>query len=110
MVDAAFSKQAQRSLIQDVATKLEAECYLIDCVASEEVIRERLGQRMRTPGTISDGRLAIFPQFQRQYEPVQVSGPELDNMIYIRLDTTQPVEPCVQYALAEIQAGRSAHD
>jgi aminoglycoside phosphotransferase family enzyme/predicted kinase len=108
VVDAAFSKQAQRTLIQRVAAEIGAECYLLDCVAPEAVIRERLEQRMRTPGSISDGRWRIFRQFQRQYEPVQASGPELNDMDYIRLDTTQPVERCVQQALAEIQAGRSA--
>jgi predicted kinase len=110
VVDAAFSKQAQRTLIQRVAAEIGAECYLLDCVAPEAVIRERLEQRVRTPGSISDGRWRIFRQFQRQYEPVQASGPELNDMDYIRLDTTQPVERCVQQALAEIQAGRSAAD
>ncbi|MCH9662985.1 MAG: AAA family ATPase, partial [Gammaproteobacteria bacterium] len=71
MLDAAFSKRAQRALMQDVATDVGAECYLLDCVATEAVIRDRLEQRMRTPGSISDGRWAIFPQFQRQYEPVE---------------------------------------
>jgi len=79
-------------------------------VAPEAVIRQRLEQRVRTPGSISDGRWRIFRQFQRQYEPVEASGPELNNMGYIRLDTTQPVERCVQQALGEIQAGRSAAD
>ncbi len=110
VVDAAFSKRAQRALIQGVAAAVGAECYLLDCVAPEAVIRERLEQRMRMPGSISDGRWAIFPQFKREYEPVQASGPDLNNMGYIRLDTTQPVERCIQQALAEIQEGRSADD
>jgi len=65
VVDAAFSKQAQRTLSQRVAAEIGAECYLLDCVAPEAVIRERLEQRVRTPGSISDGRWRIFRQFQR---------------------------------------------
>ncbi len=110
VVDAAFSKQTQRTQIQHLAAEMGAECYLIDCVAPEAVIRERLEKRMHTPGSISDGRLAIFPQFLRQYEPIQAGGSELDNTAYIRLDTTQPVEHGVRHALAEIQEGRAAHD
>ncbi len=72
VVDAAFSKWAQRRLIQGVAAETGVECYLIDCVAPEAVIRERLEQRMRTPGGISDGRWDIFPQFQQQYESIDL--------------------------------------
>ncbi len=109
VVDAAFSKQAQRTSIQRVGTATGAECYLVDCVAPDDVIRERLTQRMRTPGSVSDGRWAIFPQFKQQYEPVDVATLEAPTR-YIRLDTTQPVERSVQQALAEIQKERSAYD
>ncbi|WP_179131025.1 bifunctional aminoglycoside phosphotransferase/ATP-binding protein [Candidatus Entotheonella palauensis] len=112
VVDATFSKQAQRTLIQSVGTDAGADCYLIDCVAPEAVIRERLEKRMSVPGSVSDGRWAIFPQFKQQYEPVNVET--LDGGLmptsYIRLDTTQPVERSVQQALGEIQKGRSAYD
>ncbi len=110
VVDAAFSKRAQRGLIQRVAAEAGADCYLLDCVAPEAVIRERLEQRARTPGSISDGRWAIFPEFQRQYEPVNTSGQARDGTLYIRLDTTQSVAQCVQHALAGIQEGRSTYD
>jgi hypothetical protein len=110
VVDAAFSKRAQCTRIQDLAADMGAECYLIDCVAPETVIRERLEQRVRTPGSVSDGRWAIFPEFLRQYEPVQAGGSELGNAAYIRLDTTQPVEHGVLHALAKIQEGRAAYD
>ncbi len=110
MVDAAFPKQVQRALVQAAATEVGADCYLLECQASEVVIRARLEQRMRTPGTISDGRWALFPQMQQQYEPVQASGQERDNTCYIRLDATQAVEHCVQHALAAIQEGRCAYE
>jgi hypothetical protein len=112
VVDAAFSKQAQRTRIQDVAAAVGAECHVLDCVAPEAVIRQRLAQRMRTPGSVSDGRLEILAQFQRQYEPVEASAskPGTTGYMYIRLDTTRPAEHCVQQALADIQEGRSTYD
>jgi aminoglycoside phosphotransferase family enzyme/predicted kinase len=110
VVDAAFSKRAQRARIQRVAAAVGAECYVMDCVAPEAVIRERLEQRSRRTGSVSDGRWAIFHQFRQQYEPVQADEHESGAMGYIRLDATQPVERCVQLALADMQAGRSAYE
>jgi predicted kinase len=106
MVDAAFPKQAQRELLQAVAVEVGAECHLIECLVPETVIRERLEQRVRQPGTISDGRWAIFPQFQQNYEPVQ----EMKGACHIRLDATQPIESCIEQALAAIQKGRAEYD
>lgn len=106
MVDAAFPTQAQRELIRAVAVEAGAECNVIECLAPETVIRERLEQRVRRPGTISDGRWAIFPQFQQNYEPVQA----MEGSCHIRLDVTQPIEPCIEQALAAIQKGRAEYD
>ena len=110
LLDAAFSKRAQRARMQGVAAELGAECYVLDCVAPEAVIHERLAQRLRTPGHVSDGRGEIFEQFKQQYEPVEIAAPEPGAAGSIRLDTTQATGRCVQQALAEIQKGRSAHD
>jgi predicted kinase len=106
MVDAAFSKQAQREVIQAVAVEVGAECYVLECLAPETVIRERLDHRGRQPGAVSDGRWAIFPQFQQNYEPVQ----EIEGACHIRLDAAQPIEPCIAQALAAIQEGRAEYD
>lgn len=102
IIDAAFSKQADRQRMAMMAREAGADCLVLDCVAAEEVIRARLQQRQHTPGTISDGRWDIFAQFQQDYEPVTDS----EATRHIRLDTTQPVEDCVQQALIAIWAGR----
>ena len=102
--------QAQRDQFQAVAAAAGAEVFLIDCVAPEAVIRERLEQRMRTPGSISDGRVDILPAFQKQYEPVQTTGCKSGNLYYLRVDTTQPAERCVQQALAAIQERKATDD
>jgi aminoglycoside phosphotransferase family enzyme/predicted kinase len=106
VIDAACSKQAQRQCFKAIADATGAECYVLECSASEAVIRQRLAARLRTPGSVSDGRLAILPQFQHDYEPVTAS----EALSQIRLDTAQPVEQSVQEALAAIQEGRSLYD
>lgn len=106
LIDAACSKQTQRQGFEAVAHETGAECYVLECYAPEAVIRQRLAARMQTPGGVSDGRLAILPQFQQDYEPVTAS----ESVVHIRLDTAHPVEQCVQDALVALQEGRSAHD
>ena len=106
VIDAACSKQTQRQRFQAVAQETGAECYVLECYASEAVIHQRLAARMQTPGSISDGRVEILPQFQQDYEPVTAS----EALFHIRLDTAPPVEQCVQDALAALQEGRFAYD
>jgi aminoglycoside phosphotransferase family enzyme/predicted kinase len=106
IVDAAFPKQAQRAQFQALAQAAGADCYLLECLVPEEVLRARLEQRTQTPGGISDGRLEILPQFKQRYEPVRKIG----KMDPIRLDTAQPIVKCVQHALAAIEEGRAAFD
>jgi aminoglycoside phosphotransferase family enzyme/predicted kinase len=106
IVDAAFSKQAQRLQFHDLAQAAGADCYLLECLVPEETLRARLQRRMQTPGVISDGRLEILPQFKQSYEPVQNIG----KMAHIRLDATQPIAQCVQHALSTIQEARTAFD
>jgi aminoglycoside phosphotransferase family enzyme/predicted kinase len=103
ILDASFARQAERQRLATLAHEACADFFVIECVAPEAVLRERLEQRTRVPGTISDGRSDILPQFQRQYEPVQAG----EYAHHVRLDTTQPSECCVQQALAAVQEGRS---
>ena len=102
VLDAAFSKQAERQRMATLADEVGADLFLLECLAPEDVIRHRLETRVRAPESISDGRWEIFPQFQRDYESVQ----EIEPACHIRLDTTQCIELCVQQPLAAIQEGR----
>jgi predicted kinase len=102
MLDASFSLKAERRRMATLARDLGADFIILECQTSEEVIRQRLEARLRTPGVISEGRWDIFPHFQCHYEPVQ----EIEQACHIRLDTTQSIEVCVQQALVGIQERR----
>lgn len=102
ILDAAFPNADQRQCMALLARKAKADFYILDCYAPEEIIRDRLAKRMQSPTSISDGRLEIFSEFQRAYEPVQ----RTESACHIRLDTAQSVTRCVQQALAAIQARR----
>lgn len=103
ILDAAFPRQAQRQYMATLARDLGADCTILACHAPAAIIRERLAQRMQTPGSVSDGRWELFAQFQRDYEPVQ----DIASARSIRLDTTRSAACSVQQALAAIQEGRA---
>jgi predicted kinase len=103
LLDASFAHQAERQRMATLAQEAGADFFVLDCHAPEAVLRQRLEQREHAPGTISDGRRDILPQFLHDYEPVQPSEPGY----HVRLDTTQSAVCCVQQALAAIQEGKS---
>jgi aminoglycoside phosphotransferase family enzyme/predicted kinase len=102
ILDASFSQQTDRQRMATLAHQAGADFVVVECMAPEAVLRERLEQRARDAATISDGRLDILAQFQRHYESVQAS----ESAHHVRLDTAQPRGRCIQQALAAVQEER----
>jgi hypothetical protein len=102
ILDAAFSRHEDRHRIATLAQARGADFFVVECWAPVPVLQERLGQRAQATNVISDGRLDIFAEFQRHYEPVQAS----EGTHHVRLDTQQPLEVCVRQALAALQEER----
>jgi hypothetical protein len=98
-LDATFAKRVERQRIAALAQEVGARVCLIECLAPESVIRERLRQRAQAPDVISDAREDILAPSRQAYEPVQ--APE--STCHVALDTTQCLEHCVRQALATIQ-------
>ena len=70
IIDASFRSPTMRLAAQAVAKQRGAPFYLIECRAPAEVCKSRLRERESRPGTVSDGRLAIFDDFAREWQPV----------------------------------------
>jgi aminoglycoside phosphotransferase family enzyme/predicted kinase len=102
LLDAAFSKRAERQQMVTLAQEVGADCCLLECLAPAEVLRARLRQREHASTSISDAREDILAPFQRDYEPVQPD----EGMCHIPLETTQPIAQCVLQALAALDAQR----
>ncbi|GIX47209.1 MAG: kinase [Candidatus Tectimicrobiota bacterium] len=102
ILDASFAKRAERQRCQALAARLGAECFVLECLAPPEVIRQRLAARQHQP-SVSDGRWELFAAFQRDYEPVT----EFDPAHHLRIATTGDAERSLYEALAAIHAGRS---
>ncbi|MDD5127167.1 MAG: AAA family ATPase [Dehalococcoidales bacterium] len=87
ILDASFIKSAERRTARDLATEIDADFFIVECVLSETAIKERLAQRRRK-SSISDGRLEILAPQQERFEPVQEVPPEHHS----KIDTSLPPE------------------
>jgi uncharacterized protein len=102
IIDASFAKRAERQRMAALAQEMKARCCVLECWAPEAALRARLRERERSSASISDAREEILSPFQRDYEPMQTD----EGTCWVRLDTTESVEACVQQALAAIQEQR----
>ncbi|MGE3540358.1 MAG: AAA family ATPase [Candidatus Tectimicrobiota bacterium] len=100
VLDASFARRAERQRLAELARDLGAACAVLECVVPEAVLRQRLEQRSRQSGAVSDGRVEILSQFRAAYEPLQAD----EALKHLRLDMTQDLRTCVQDVLARVTA------
>lgn len=82
VVDASFRSRAHRARLAHLATERGVPMLLVECRVDEETCRHRLERRARR-AHISDGRLAIFDDFVKRFEPFE----ELPASQHLVLDT-----------------------
>ncbi len=75
IVDASFRSPKMRLAAQAVSKEHGAPFYFIECRAPADVCKARLAEREKLPGTVSDGRIAIFDDFVKEWQPVTELSP-----------------------------------
>ncbi len=88
ILDATYSKEKNRKKLVNQLNELDASFYFIEAQAPDELITERLKERERTEGVISDARLEDFEKIDQKYQPPE----ELSSKNFIEIDTSQSVE------------------
>jgi uncharacterized protein len=73
ILDASFSRHQERADAQTIANRTGTRFRILCCSAPDEVIKQRLADRLSKPGEPSDGRLEIFPEHKARFEPIQNS-------------------------------------
>jgi aminoglycoside phosphotransferase family enzyme/predicted kinase len=91
ILDASFRARAHRDEARRLARESGVPFVFVECRAPEEVCRERLREREKKR-TVSDGRLEVFGDFARSWEPVD----ELDPSEHAVVDTSQPLAASVK--------------
>jgi uncharacterized protein len=85
VLDASFRTQAVRDDARRMARDYGVPFYFVECRAEAEECRKRLSRRAQEGG-VSDGRLEIFDQFVKSWEPVT----EVPLEEHVVVDTTRP--------------------
>jgi len=96
ILDASFIKSEHRQKAKKLAEEVKADFFIIECTLAEEIVRQRLTERLQQ-GTVSDGRWEIFEEQKRQFEAVT----EVLEANYAIIDTSRPVSETVRQVMAE---------
>ena len=94
ILDASFIKAEERLKARQLAKKMGADFFIIECTLDEESIKKRLAQRLEV-GSASDGRWEIYQPQKKQFQPV-VEVPPQNHVI---IDTAKPVEENIRQVL-----------
>jgi aminoglycoside phosphotransferase family enzyme/predicted kinase len=97
ILDASFRSIQHRDAAQKLAKELGVPFAFVECRPSDDVCRERLRERDRDRG-VSDGRLEIFDDFLRRWEPVT----ELPTTVHVVVDTGVPIEKTMETLRARL--------
>ncbi|HET9929551.1 MAG TPA: AAA family ATPase [Polyangiaceae bacterium] len=74
ILDASFRSRSERLAVRELAQRVGAAFVLVECRASREVCLARL-QKRAEGRSVSDGRIEIFDDFARSFDPIEELGP-----------------------------------
>ncbi len=80
--DAKFGRSADRQIVEQKAISLGAECRLIECRLSPEMVRQRLILRAEKKDGLSDANWQIYRQQISDFEPFFIG-----DKVHLQIDT-----------------------
>jgi len=98
VVDATFRKKGDRARFGRISARYGAQFYIVQTFCPENTIKQRLDERSRNPGELSDGRWELFNQQKEEFES---PGKEEGKLICI--DTTRPIYDNIDYILQDME-------
>ncbi len=79
VLDATFSRIADRENVQRIAHSVGAECRMVECRLSLETVRQRLRLRAEKKDGLSDANWEIYQNQRANFEPIKMS--EADHLV-----------------------------
>lgn len=70
IADATFLQRRHRLWFSDLAQSLGAQCWLLDCTAPDQVLRDRIRRRAETRDDASDADQAVLEHQLSHFDPV----------------------------------------
>lgn len=96
ILDATFQKSRYRQEAMELAKKLGAEFHIIECTASDDIVRQRLDKRAKQERVASDGTWEIYEKQKKGYEEIKESH------ITINISTKIDIDKIKNMALEKI--------
>jgi predicted kinase len=84
ILDGSYKRAGERDRVRQLAREQDARVIFVYCECPPAVARERLGIRLTDPEAISDGRVELFEDQARDFDPFTPEDRPL-----LRLDTTR---------------------
>ena len=84
ILDGSYKRSAERARVRQLGQNQGARVVFVYCECPPEVARERLGIRLTDPEAISDGRVELFEDQARDFDPFTPEDRPL-----LRLDTNR---------------------
>ncbi|MSQ61599.1 MAG: hypothetical protein EXR43_03340 [Dehalococcoidia bacterium] len=100
VLDAVFGRRTDRERSRRLARKYGARPLLVECVAPDDVLRQRLWEREREEGEPSDATLAIAERLRARYQPVDAAA----EAPMVRVDTARPLAEVMEIVLKEAKS------
>ena len=99
IIDASYKRRDERLRAAEVAKRWNAGLFVVECVAPEEVVKERLDARQAARTDPSDGRWELYIAQKADFERVT----EIPAEMHLVVDTARPPEECLEEALWKIK-------
>jgi hypothetical protein len=95
IIDGTFYKKELRDRIYKLANRSGRPLRVIECVCSEEVIRQRMKRRVRKRNLPTDADYSVYQKIKREFEPI-----ERDHIV---VDTSKPIREGVDFVLSRLK-------
>lgn len=105
ILDGSYKRSAERARVRRLGQNQGARVVFVYCECPPEVARERLGIRLTDPEAISDGRVELFADQARDFDPFTPEDRPL-----LRLDTTRDPQVVLEELLSFVRCFQNAGD
>ena len=105
ILDGSYKRAAERARVRRLERDQGARVLFVYCECPPEVARERLGIRLTDPEAISDGRVELFSDQARDFDPFTPEDRPL-----LRLDTTRDPAVVLEELLSFVRCFQDGGD
>jgi predicted kinase len=98
ILDGSYKRALERKRVRQLARGSGAQVLFVYCECDPDVARARLGIRLTDPQAISDGRLELFEEQARDFDPLMPEDRPL-----LRLDTNRDLAAVLEELKSFVQ-------